>query len=58
MLERAEDKRNQVKVVDIEGLVPSEHLLRKDRTSIECTGWWSTYIAKIAVAQQQIQWCW
>ncbi len=29
MLERAEDKRNQVKVVDIEGLVPSEHLLRK-----------------------------
>lgn len=29
MLERAEDKRNQVKVVDIERLVPSEHLLRK-----------------------------
>ncbi len=29
MLERAADLRGHVKVVDIEGLVPAEHLLRK-----------------------------
>lgn len=37
MIERAEDKRRNVQIIDLEGLVPQEYLLRKIDSVVDFT---------------------
>lgn len=37
MIERSEDKRRNVQIIDLEGLVPQDHLLRKIETVVDFT---------------------